>query len=197
MDNKQEDRRIRRTKKLLKSGFASLMKEKEFKDIRVKDITDLVDLNRGTFYLHYNDTYDLLEKIENEVLDDFQTMIDTYRPQVDGHSMLPVIAPIVDYIVDNLEVCRVLFQNKTSNDFWEKFQKLIRKNGVSMIRMTYPNYNQEYLDYFFSFVTTGILGLIKEWFDTEMRLPKNELVLVSDKLISATATSILNKNSTC
>lgn len=193
MDTKQEDRRIRRTKKLLKTGFASLMKEKEFKDIRVKDITDLVDLNRGTFYLHYNDTYDLLEKIENEVLDNFQTMIDTYRPQVDGHSILPVIAPIVDYIVDNLDVCRVLFQNKTSNDFWGKFQNLIRKNGVSMIHMTYPNYNQEYLDYFFSFVTTGILGLIKEWFDTSMRLPKNELVLLSDKLISATATSILDK----
>ena len=194
MDTKQEDRRIRRTKKLLKSGFASLMKEKEFKDIRVKDITDLVDLNRGTFYLHYNDTYDLLEKIENEVLDDFQAMIDTHCPQVDGHSILPVIAPIVNYIVDNLEVCRVLFQNKTSNDFWQKFQQLVRKNGVSMIQMTYPNYNQEYLDYFFSFVTTGILGLIKEWFDTDMRLPKNELVTVSDKLISAAA-SILNKNS--
>ena len=63
-----------------------------------------------------------------------------------------------------------------------------------MIQMTYPDYNQEYLDYFFSFVTTGILGLIKEWFDTEMRLPKNELVTVSDKLISAAA-SILNKSS--
>lgn len=194
MDNKQEDRRIRRTKKLLKSGFASLMKEKDFKDIRVKDITDLVDLNRGTFYLHYNDTYDLLEKIENEVLDDFQTMIDTYCPKVGIHSILPVIAPIVDYIVDNLEVCRVLFQNKTSNDFWEKFQSLVRKNGVSMIKVSYPNYNQEYLDYFFSFVTTGILGLIKEWFDTEMRLPKKELVTISDKLISAAA-SILNKSS--
>ncbi|MGE4213948.1 MAG: TetR/AcrR family transcriptional regulator [Anaerotignaceae bacterium] len=193
MDTRQEDRRIRRTKKLLKSGFASLMKEKEFKDIRVKDITDLVDLNRGTFYLHYNDTYDLLEKIENEVLGDFQAMIDTYCPQVDAHSILPVISPIVDYIVDNLDVCRVLFQSKTSNDFWEKFQKLIRNNGVSMIQMAYPNYNQEYLDYFFSFVTSGILGLIKEWFDTSMRLPKNELVLVTDKLISAAATSILQQ----
>ncbi|HCT64125.1 MAG TPA: TetR/AcrR family transcriptional regulator [Lachnospiraceae bacterium] len=193
MNNKPEDRRVRRTKKLLKSGFASLIKEKEFKDIRVKDITDLVDLNRGTFYLHYNDTYDLLEKIENEVLDDFQTMIDTYCPQMEGNSMLPVIAPIVDYIVDNLDICRVLFQNKTSNDFWEKFQQLIHNNGVSIIRMKFSDYNQEYLDYFFSFITSGILGLIKEWFDTEMQLPKNELVLVSDKLISATAASIFQQ----
>lgn len=196
MDNKQEDRRIRRTKKLLKSGFASLMKEKEFKNIRVKDITDLVDLNRGTFYLHYNDTYDLLEKIENEVLDDFQRMIDTHCAQVAGQSMMPIITPIVDYIVDNIDVCRVLFQNKTSNDFWEKFQKLIRKNGVSMIQRTFTNYNPEYLDYFFSFITSGILGLIKEWFDTSMRLPKNELVLVSDKLISAAAASILQQRLT-
>lgn len=193
MNDKPEDRRVRRTKKLLKSGFASLMKEQEFKDIRVKDITDLVDLNRGTFYLHYTDTYDLLEKIENEVLDDFQTMIDTYCPQMEGTSMLPVIAPIVDYIVDNLDICRVLFQNKTSNDFWKKFQLLIHNNGVSIIRMKFSDYNQEYLEYFFSFITSGIIGLIKEWFETEMQLPKNELVLVSDKLISAAAASIFQK----
>ena len=49
MEGHKEDRRIRRTKKLLKQALAQLMDEKEFKDITVKDITERADLNRGTF----------------------------------------------------------------------------------------------------------------------------------------------------
>ena len=65
---KLEDRRVRRTKHLIKQSLIELMYEKPFKDITVTDITKRADLNRGTFYLHYIDIYDLLSKIENEIL---------------------------------------------------------------------------------------------------------------------------------
>ena len=65
---KLEDRRVRRTKQLIKQSLIELMHEKPFKDITVKDITERADLNRGTFYLHYVDIYDLLSKIEDETL---------------------------------------------------------------------------------------------------------------------------------
>ena len=54
---KLEDRRVRRTKQLIKQSLIELMHEKPFKDITVKDITERADLNRGTFYLHYVDIY--------------------------------------------------------------------------------------------------------------------------------------------
>ena len=60
MEDQKQDRRVRRTQKLLKDSLVTLMQEKEFKNISVKDITDRADLNRGTFYLHYTDTYHLL-----------------------------------------------------------------------------------------------------------------------------------------
>ena len=53
MAAQKEDRRIRRTKRLLRQALAELMNEKDFKDITVKEITDRADLNRGTFYFHY------------------------------------------------------------------------------------------------------------------------------------------------
>ena len=92
MNNSNEDRRVRRTKKLLKQGLSELMKEKDFKDISVKDITDRMDLNRGTFYLHYNDIYDLLEKIEDDVIHDFQTVIDKYKSMYNFAEIIPVSA---------------------------------------------------------------------------------------------------------
>ena len=52
---KKEDRRVRRTKKLLTHGLIQLMKEKQVQDITVRELADLVDVNRGTFYLYYRD----------------------------------------------------------------------------------------------------------------------------------------------
>ena len=68
MEGHKEDRRIRRTKKLLKQALAQLMDEKEFKDITVRDITERADLNRGTFYLHYRDVYENQEYVDGTKL---------------------------------------------------------------------------------------------------------------------------------
>ena len=68
MAAQKEDRRIRRTKRLLRQALAEIMNEKEFKDITVKEITDRADLNRGTFYLHYEDKFALLDALIDEAL---------------------------------------------------------------------------------------------------------------------------------
>lgn len=51
-----EDRRARRTRRLLKESLLELMEQKHFSEISVRDVTDNADMNRTTFYLHYTDT---------------------------------------------------------------------------------------------------------------------------------------------
>ena len=138
MRNPKEDRRVRRTQKLLKESLVQLMSEKAFKDITIKDITERADLNRGTFYLHYSDTYDLLTAMENGVLEDFQEMITAYMPSRPGNGLMPVLLPIVHYIVENEQICKNLFENNVSNEFVTKFKELIRKNGGALIERLYP-----------------------------------------------------------
>lgn len=62
------DPRVVRTRKLIMDSFIKLSEAKEFKDITVKDITTEAMINRATFYYHFNDIYDLLEKALSEVL---------------------------------------------------------------------------------------------------------------------------------
>ena len=57
-----QDRRIRKSQNAIKSAFLELLQQQYFNDITVQQITDLADINRGTFYTHYLDKYDLLEK---------------------------------------------------------------------------------------------------------------------------------------
>lgn len=56
------DRRILRTKKAINRAFLELFTEKEFDRITINDISVWADVNRGTFYLHYMDKYDLLDQ---------------------------------------------------------------------------------------------------------------------------------------
>ena len=64
------DRRVRKTKMQLRQGLARLMQKKSIKEITVKELVDEVDINRSTFYLHYTDIYQMLEKIEEEAMVD-------------------------------------------------------------------------------------------------------------------------------
>lgn len=66
-----KDRRVRKTKKLLENALAELLSEKPLKSITVREIAERADINRGTFYLHYKDVYDMAEKIQNEIFGKF------------------------------------------------------------------------------------------------------------------------------
>ena len=73
--SQNEDKRVKRTKRLLKETLTNLLLEKDIQQITVKSIVERADLNRGTFYLHYTDVYDLLKEIENEVSKKFRVKL--------------------------------------------------------------------------------------------------------------------------
>ena len=81
MEKRSEDRRSRRSRRLLKEGLLQLMQEKRFSEITVRDITERMDLNRGTFYLHYPDTAALLQSVEEDMLAEAQVLVDAHMAE--------------------------------------------------------------------------------------------------------------------
>lgn len=67
----KEDRRSRRTRKLLVHALFSLMQEKRYTAITVKDIIERADVGRSTFYMHCRDKEDLLEDGLDEMIQQF------------------------------------------------------------------------------------------------------------------------------
>ena len=88
---KKEDRRVRRTKKLLTHGLIQLMKEKQVQDITVRELADLVDVNRGTFYLYYRDIFDMLDSIEQELFNQVNQLIAAHKGETVLTHTLPVL----------------------------------------------------------------------------------------------------------
>jgi len=72
---KKVDRRIQKTRKAIKKSFIELLNETNLGDMSVNDIAERADINRGTFYLHYEDKFDLFEKYANELLNELTSVI--------------------------------------------------------------------------------------------------------------------------
>lgn len=180
----KEDRRIKRTKKMLRQALAQLMSEKDFKDITVKDITECADLNRGTFYLHYCDTYDLLEKVENELIQNLETMMENYHPTEKNQSAFVIIEQVFDYITENIEICKIMFLSNSNFNYLEKLTNIITVKGFELRKELCSDFDKEKNDYLFCFLASGIIGLIKKWFIDDMKTPKKEMVKIIDNIIS-------------
>ncbi|MEF9975988.1 MAG: TetR/AcrR family transcriptional regulator, partial [Oscillospiraceae bacterium] len=77
-ENLYVDRRIRKTRKLLRESLLKLMSRKKLHDITVKELCEEADVNRGTFYAHYRDVYDLFAIMEDEIFDELSLVLSNY-----------------------------------------------------------------------------------------------------------------------
>lgn len=189
MAEKTEDRRIRRTKKLLRETLAELMDEKEFKDISVKEITERADLNRGTFYLHYKDTYDLLEKIEDDLINNFNALILDYQPTADNVSAFMIINQVYDFIAENHHICRILLQSSGSTHFEDKLRGIIASKGFEINAIFFVGIDLKAQLYKTQFFAYGLMGLVKQWLTDDMPIPKSDMVRLVDRIISSAFSS--------
>lgn len=193
MTEKGEDRRSRRSQKLLKKGLLELMREKKFSAISVRDVTERADMNRGTFYLHYPDTTSLLQSVETDMLAEAQLLIDEHVAEFEeGGSLRPVFKPILDYIVEHRPEFEALFANNSTSNFTDRLQDLIHLNGVSLVKAKFHGVSPDRLDFLISFIGYGLIGLIKTWFDQDMVLPREDLVQQADRLVNGATEGMLS-----
>ncbi|WP_408892078.1 TetR/AcrR family transcriptional regulator [Paenibacillus taichungensis] len=76
------DPRVIRTRRLLQDAFASLIQEKDFESITVKDIAERATVNRATFYAHFVDKFEILEA---KLMESFMRIINS---RINGHEVL-------------------------------------------------------------------------------------------------------------
>ncbi|MDO3413002.1 TetR/AcrR family transcriptional regulator C-terminal domain-containing protein [Saccharibacillus sp. CPCC 101409] len=70
------DRRVRKSKAALKETLIRLMRQREFKHISITDLVRGADLNRGTFYKHYQTKEELLAEAVDDAIND---LVDSFR----------------------------------------------------------------------------------------------------------------------
>ena len=108
MEQSSTDRRVRKTKKQLRLALMELLAEKSAKSISVRELTERADINRGTFYIHYRDVGDLLQRLEDEMADRLTALCKDHKPEDSTGEQFPFLRDLYRFILDNADLCRVL-----------------------------------------------------------------------------------------
>ena len=169
--NKLESKYFNTAKKMDKA-LISLLEEKSFEYITVSEICKRAEVNRSTFYLHYENTVDLLNETARFVLDDFSAYfnIDTKNltnkfkeSSLDELNFISdeYLHPYLSYIKENRLVFSTVLLHADSFGFNEIFQRLYENIFNPILeRYNYPAADRKYA---MKFYLNGITAIVTEW----------------------------------
>lgn len=193
MTLKKTDRRITRTRKMIMGAFIQLMEEKGFEAITVSDLTEKADINRGTFYQHYKDKYDLLEQSEEEIFEGLKKLVDTfwhnanydYENEMKVDELLPLSIQLFEFIGENSNFMRILLGPKGNPSFQNKLKDLIKDN---LLHKFSQFLKEDHVivppDYLLAYISSAHLGLIQHWLECGMdRSPEDVARILSQTAI--------------
>ena len=178
------DRRVRKTRRQLRECLITLLKEKKVQDITVRELTDMADLNRGTFYLHYKDVFDLLEKTEAELQEDFNQLVCKHdavdlkrRPSV-------IFNEIYSLVYDNADLIEILLGENGDLSFVNRLKQLIREKCLKDWMEVFRSGNAAAFDAFFSFIVSGCIGLVQYWLQTGLKETPEQMAKLTEHIIT-------------
>ncbi|WP_430111944.1 TetR/AcrR family transcriptional regulator [Paenibacillus sp. B1-33] len=159
MTKSKTDPRILRTRKLIMESFIELSGKKEFKDITVKDITTEAMINRATFYYHFEDIYDLLDKVLSEVLLINLNAIDFGNSVLNEATIIDIFVAITDF--------QSALSNRCHRGYDETIARIIREQleiiFYKMLRKQLTMAADESLKITALLLSWGLYGASVEW----------------------------------
>lgn len=168
MRSDKDDRRVRYTKMVLKESFIKLLEKKDISQITIKEICEDADINRATFYAHYSDQYDLLRKIEDELLHNISSHLSEFDERyINMEAVLPA-EKIFEYLKENARLCKLLLSERGDFGFQKKVMMLVYDKIITELTVN-NKISKEDAEYVYSFTITGCVGIVQKWLDDDMK----------------------------
>ncbi|PKG22627.1 TetR/AcrR family transcriptional regulator [Niallia nealsonii] len=188
MPGSKTDLRVIRTKEAIRDALIELIDEKGFEAITVKDITTRAKINRGTFYAHYQDKFDLMTKCEEEIMlemsrivkQNFPSVIDSLEMDSPTVPPFPLTVSLFEYLNKNSDIMKAVlgpkgdlsFQTRLKEFMWET---LYGNNPNSMVKEENFLVPAQYLA---SYMGTAKIGVIQQWLNSGRKESPQEMARI-------------------
>ncbi|WP_089610393.1 TetR/AcrR family transcriptional regulator [Dehalobacterium formicoaceticum] len=154
------DRRIIKSQVAIKKAFIDLMTEMSFDNITIQNISDRANVSRGTFYLHYIDKFDLLDKLIASHLDELQAICKTKA----DFGLEDALLRWTVYFENNYLFFSTILTSKGAYCFSSHFLEMVKKQLRMEINFDEGINRGVHKDIVYHFLGSAITGLIEWWF---------------------------------
>ena len=169
----ETDRRIRRTRKLLKKAIVEVTLEKGYEHVTIQDITDRADIGYRTYFRHYSSIDELLADAVHEKLEELRRMIG-FAPGEEGESAINMTRPekaeiIFRFIRDNQDIFRIIFLQHGARFCLEPlYADAQRRAGAAVSQIAGDRISAEIMS---NHVVASTLALMRWWLVNDMPYP--------------------------
>lgn len=182
---KKNDHRTRVTKMLIRKAFTDQLRQKPIQSITVKALCDAAGINRGTFYAHYDDIYDLLHQVEAEMMQDLET---AFKPLLETETadltQLRITAEIFRCLRNNADICTVTLGPYGDKSFAQRLIQIGREKCMETYTRYFPDATPKQIELYYTFMSAGSIGLLESWLAEGMTMTAEELAETAEALMT-------------
>lgn len=176
------DRRIRLTKQIIRESLVELMQKYPISRISVKKLCEVADINRSTFYAHYDNTYDLLRQIQQEIISELAEHISSGVFIEKSKLTVQVMSQILEYAKENSELFKVLLSKNGDFTFQKDIMLIAQEKTIKELH-NIKNLDKRTSEYLQLFLTTGALNVIEKWLQDGMPESTQEMAELCSTLL--------------
>lgn len=175
MKDKKIDRRVRYTKKAIRESFLDLLENKPLEKISVTEICKNADINRGTFYSHYSDPFELKHCLEQELVD---VLVEGAKNAPSGRL---TSLNALTILKENKDLCRLFCGPNGDMDAFIRIIMAHSEGYVYGVMQGGDNIPETHRECLRTMLVSAVSALIKFWYENDM---KDDPALVAECLDS-------------
>ncbi|GMK45329.1 TetR family transcriptional regulator [Paenibacillus glycanilyticus] len=123
------DPRILRTRQLLRDAFIDLLEEMDIEKISVNKLAERATINRVTFYLHYKDIPDMLDKMADDMIEDINQVLDRSTVKSDSPEVIntTMLVKLLEHIAEHAKFYKIILASHRTTIFTDRLLRLLTK----------------------------------------------------------------------
>lgn len=174
------DARVRYTRMIIEKSFLELLKEKPVSKITVTELCSKAQINRATFYKHYLDIPDLLEKLEEELFNQIREMFRNQAVDMEINLM-----EMMNYTKREWERFMALGSDNGDPNLMMKTFLICYENAYPLLEQSMPGLTEARRQMLFHFMSQGAGGILTWWIKNGMKEDPDLVVQMIMKLCMA------------
>ncbi len=172
--NTKNNQRFQDNEKKIKECLVCMLDTQDISEITVRSICEAANINRTTFYSHYKDVYDLLDKLEQKTNASLMAQYDASQLNGTFFTTAEYILPFLNFIRDHQSFYRACLNKRKSFPIEVGFEPLWNK-AVKPNALQKGITSEEEMMYYFIFYQAGITMCLKRWVDHGCQEPPEQI----------------------
>lgn len=189
---RRPDRRVAKTKKSIRKAFIELLADKDFNDITIKEIAEVADINRKTFYNYYAGVHELLEEIENDMVSKFEATLSDFDFYNDIRRPKRTFMRLSESVDEEYVLFQKMFASKSNSQIKEKITSVIVEKTINYLHEKYE-LDREVVEIVTVYVSAGIMAVYQQWLGGEKKMHIDEVSAILANIIECGVGKVLPK----